>query len=295
MKVLQAFVGCVAYALLWSANALYALVPDNWAYGFGGAIAACIYPFFPKRRQIAVDNILQAGITADVKEARRIARRSWCHLAGHIAEALKVPNVVTRDNWRAHLDETGAPPETVKLLLEETNKPIILASAHHGVWEAATNLLSFARPMIAISRTQNNPYVAKWMKMHHFRGPVTLIDKNHGFTTDALRQWQREKAALTLLMDQHAGRKHGVKCDFMGREAWTFTTAARLAIRSGAPIVVGSFVRVAPFTYRLLGGTPLRYDRDADLAAATAELNVRLAEAIRQYPDQYLWAHRRWR
>ena len=66
-------------------------------------------------------------------------------------------------------------------------------------------------------------------------------------------------------------------------------------IKYGYPIVVGSFVRVAPFKYRLVGGAPLVFGPDTDLAAATAELNVRLGEAIRLFPEQYLWAHRRWR
>lgn len=295
MKLLSAVVGYGACAALMAANSLYLLVPKRRAYGFGKLMGKAIYPFFPKRRRIAVDNILKAGITGDVREAARIARESWAHLAGHICEALKVPLVINRENWREHLEEDGAAPETVKLLLEDTQQPILLVSAHHGVWEAATNLLSFARPMIAIARTMNNPYVAKWMKTHHFRGPVTVIDKQHGFTTEVIRQWKRENAAMTILMDQHANPRHAVRCDFMGRPAWTFTTAARMAIKYGYPIVVGSFVRVAPFKYRMVGGTPLRFGPDADLAAATAELNARLGEAIRLFPEQYLWMHRRWR
>ena len=295
MKFLQTLLGLFVYGALWTINALYAIVPKNRAYGFGAALARFFYPFFKKRRRIAVDNILKAGITSDPAEADRIARMSWGHFVGHIFEALKVPGVITRENWREHLDESGGAPEAVKLLLEETDKPILLVSAHHGVWEAATNLLSFARPMIAIARTMNNPYVAKWMSRHHFRGPVTVIDKNRGFTLDVIRQWKRENAAMTILMDQHANPHHAVRCDFMGRPAWTFTTAARLAIRYGYPIVVGSFVRTAPFRYRLVGGEPLRFAPDANLTAATAKLNERLAAAIRQYPEQYLWAHRRWR
>ncbi len=295
MKVQEAIIGGCACAALGLANAAYTLVPKRQAYQFGRAIASAIYPFFPKRRRIAEENILKAGITADPREAARIARLSWAHLAGHVCEALKVPLVINRDNWREHLDESGADPATVKLLLEETTKPILLVSAHHGVWEAATNLLSFARPMIAIARTMNNPYVAKWMKAHHFRGPVTVIDKQHGFSSAVIRQWQREAAAMTILMDQHANPRHAVRCDFLGREAWTFTTAARLAIKYGYPIVVGSFVRVAPFKYRMVGASPLVFGPDADLAEATAMLNRRLGDAIRLYPEQYLWAHRRWR
>jgi len=268
---------------------------DERAYAIGSAFGLALYPLFRKRRRLAVDNVLKAGCASDLKEADRIARVSWGHLVGHVCEALCVPHVVNRDNWRDHLDVSEGHPDTVRLLLDETDRPILLVSAHHSVWEAATNVLSFARPMIAIARTMNNKFVANWMKNHHFRGPVTIVDKNHGFTSDVMRQWTRENAAMTILMDQHANPRHAVRCDFMGRAAWTFTTAARLAIRTGVPIVVGSFVRVAPFRYRLVGDSPLVFGKDANLADAVAQLNARLGDAVRKYPEQYLWAHRRWR
>ena len=264
------------------------------AYGFGCGFAALLWPFFVGRRRLSVANILKCGITSDVREAKRIARRAWCHFAGHICEALCVPGVITAENWREHLDvTTDASPKIARLLLESPETPILLVSSHHGVWEAATNLLSFARPMIAIARAMNNRLVAGWMKKHHFRGPVTVIDKNHGFTPDVLRQWVETRAAMTILMDQHASK--GMRLEFLGRPAKTFTSASRLAIRTGYPVVVGSFVRVAPYRYRLVGGDPVTFAKDADRAAATQLLNDRLGEAIRKYPEQYLWMHRRWR
>lgn len=263
------------------------------AYSIGAGLAALVWPLFPKRRRISVENLLRGGVASDEGQARRLAKAAWCHLPGHIAEALFVPQVINASNWREHLDVEGADPDAVRLLLDETDKPIILVSAHHGVWEAATNVLSFARPMIAIARVMNNKFVARWMAKHHFRGPVTVIDKNHGFTPDILRQWVETKAAMTILMDQHTSK--GPVLKFLGRPAQTFTSATRLAMRYGYPIVVGSFVRVAPFRYRLVGGVPLRFSRTDDKLAATQLLNDRLGEAIRKYPEQYLWAHRRWR
>lgn len=263
------------------------------AYDIGSGFASCLWPFFFKRRRISVDNIMKCGVTSDAKEAKRIAKKAWCHLAGHICEALAVPNVVTKDDWRDHLDVSEADPEAARLLLDEPETPILLVSAHHGVWEAATNILSFARPMMAIARVMNNKLVARWMAKHHFRGPVTIIDKNHGFTTGVLRKWEEDNAALTILMDQHTSK--GARLTFLGRPARTFTSAARLAIRSGRRIVVGSFVRTAPYRYKLVGGAPVAFPRDADVEAAAQVLNNRLGDAIRRYPEQYLWAHRRWR
>jgi KDO2-lipid IV(A) lauroyltransferase len=98
---------------------------------------------------------------------------------------------------------------------------------------------------------------------------------------------------MTILMDQHTSG--GAMLTFLGRPARTFTSATRLAMRSGRRIVVGSFVRVGPYRYRLVGGSPVSFPKDADKNAATQLLNDRLGEVIRKYPEQYLWAHRRWR
>jgi KDO2-lipid IV(A) lauroyltransferase len=263
------------------------------SYDIGCRLALLLWPLFKKRQRISVENILKCGITDDVLRAEEIARNAFCHFAGHVFEALAVPKVINKDNWREHLDFADATPDVVKLLLDTPDTPILLVSGHHGCWEAATNLLSFARPMIAIARVMDNKILAKWMKKHHFRGPVTVINKNDGFKPRIMRQWFETKAAMTILIDQHAS--NGSRGTYIGRPARTVTSAARLAIRYGYPIVVGSFVRIAPFKYRLVGGDPVVFSKDMSRDEATQILNDRLQESVRKYPEQYLWMHRRWR
>ena len=36
-------------------------------------------------------------------------------------------------------------------------------------------------------------------------------------------------------------------------------------------------------------------DREADIIKITQTMNKELEKFIRQYPEQYLWAHKRWR
>ena len=264
------------------------------AYGFGCGLAAVFWPLFRKRRRISVDNLMRCGVASDEAEARRIAKQSFCHFLGHMFEALCVPGVITKENWREHLDcESEADPSAVKALLDDTDRPVLLVSGHHGCWEAATNILSFTRPMIAVARVMDSRFLQNWMKKHHFRGPVTIVNKNDGFTKGVLEQWQDEKAAMTILSDQFTYK--GAMLKFFGRPARTVTSAARLAVRYGCPVVVGSFVRIAPYRYRLVGGAPLVFGRDADRDAVAQVLNDRLEDAIRRYPEQYLWMHRRWR
>ena len=263
------------------------------AYGFGCGFAALFWPFFTRRRRISVENILRCRIADDPKEAKRIAKKAFCHFAGHICEALCAPGIITKENYRDHLDFADATPDVVTMLLDRTDTPILLVSGHHGCWEAATHILSMARPMIAIARVMDSKLLQNWMKKHHFRGPVTVISKNDGFRKGIIEKWRSERSAMTILMDQYA--HGGPLLSFLGRPARTVTSAARLAIRYGYPVVVGSFVRIAPFRYRLVGGDPIVFGKDEDRDRATQILNDRLSEAIRKYPEQYLWMHRRWR
>ena len=51
--------------------------------------------------------------------------------------------------------------------------------------------------------------------------------------------------------------------------------------------------------FKLLASEPLYYEstdnHEADILRITIDLNKRLESFIREYPEQYLWAHRRWR
>ena len=51
---------------------------DRKAYDWGSAFARGLFWLFPRRKRIAVENILKAGITGDPKEARRIASDDGC-------------------------------------------------------------------------------------------------------------------------------------------------------------------------------------------------------------------------
>ena len=277
---------------------LYGLIPANKAYDIGSAFAASLYPLFRKRRRIAIDNILQAKITADPAEADRIARRAFGHLAGHVCESIKVGKVVNAANWREHITFDG-PEEAWKLLMESPGLPIMILTGHHGSWEVGACVISFSRPMIAVARKMNNPFVDRYLKRRHFRGNITIVPKKSGFSSGVLRLWAEQKAAMTIVMDQHAGPRHGLKIDFLGRPAGTHTSPARLHLKTRAPILAGSIIREGPFRYRMVTGLPIRFeptgDRDADTTRLLTEINARLADVIRRYPEQYLWAHKRWR
>ena len=298
MNPLRLTLAYVEYLAIRVAGLLYSLIPARKAYALGARFTSALYPLFRKRRQIAISNIIEAHITDDPHEADRIARKAFGHLAGHLCEALKVGDVIGPDNWREHITFDG-PDASWKLLMESPDVPIMILTGHLGAWEVAVSIISYTRPMIAVARKMNNPFAERFLKARHFRGQITIVPKKLGFAPSVLRLWKEQKAAMTLVMDQHAGPKQGVRVDFMGRPASTHTSPARLHLKTGAPILAGAFIRDSAFHYRMVTGDPIRFtptgDKEKDTSDLLTEINRRLEAVVRRYPEQYLWAHKRWR
>lgn len=298
MRLFLPIIHLLQYLLVRLAMALYVLMPASKAYAFGYRLASSAYPLFKNRRRIAIDNIMRAGITTDADEAARIARASFCHFLGHLLEALKVPKVVNKQNWKDHIVYAESDAENWKTLMVDLDTPVMLITGHLGSWEAAVSIIPFTRPMMAIARTLDNPMLTNFLKKSQFRGNVMIISKKNGFSGDVMREWKATKSALTIVMDQHAG-KAGIRVDFLGRPASTHTSPARIYLASGAPIVVGAFVREGLFKYRMIGEPPIVFTptgkKENDIEALTIAMNQRLGNLIRKYPEQYLWMHKRWR
>ena len=294
MKLIY-FLQYLAVAAFWW---LYKLVPVRLAYPMGAGLGRGLFALFrrTKRARVAIDNVVLAGLGKTRHEAYLIARNSLGHFIGHLFEALRASEVITRDNWREYMT-LEMTPETEKLLFNPTC-PVLMATGHLGSWEAAITAIVSARPMMVVARLMDNPYVQKFLERHNFRGGITVLPKQHGFSRQVIRRWTSENAALAILFDQYCSR--GVLAPFFGYEVPCHTSPVRLHLKTGAPILVGGFLRTGPLKYKMVAiGDPITEipggDTQEALRAMTAELMSRLEQVIRMAPEQYLWLHRRWR
>ena len=103
---------------------------------------------------------------------------------------------------------------------------------------------------------------------------------------------------LAILLDQHA-RKGGVVVDFFGRPASTHRSAAVLHLATGAPLCFGACIRTGPMKFRIRLAALIRHtstgNHKQDVQSILERLTHELEARIRTDPEQYLWAHRRWR
>ncbi len=277
------------------ALAIVDVMPLSVAEGFARFLADIYCELNVKRRQVAIDNIKRSGIAEDDDETRRIARDSFRHFAVLIIESIKSDRFFDKENWRDKV-EMDIPEETMELL-KKPGQGILLVSGHLGNWEVAAQLLSYLKPVMAITRDMNNPYSNNLILKRKSRERLTLTPK-HSADGGRFLNVLRNGEVLALLNDQYA-RDRGMKVDFFGSPAETHTAVAMLHFITKAPICFGYCVRTGSMSFKFKATKPMVFkptgDRNADTRAVLESLNRELEAAIREYPEQYLWAHRRWK
>jgi KDO2-lipid IV(A) lauroyltransferase len=101
-----------------------------------------------------------------------------------------------------------------------------------------------------------------------------------------------------ILLDQHAGRRHGVLVPFFGRPAWTTPIVAEIAMKYRVP-VIPAFAWWAPGNrYHMEISPAIHLEGDLtpeNVTANTALLTRIIEDAVRRDPCQWFWVHRRWR
>jgi KDO2-lipid IV(A) lauroyltransferase len=239
---------------------------------------------------------LDMAFGSDLGEAekRRILLRMFQHLAQNAAEfafysspTAPAPDVVTDASSRQVLDE-----------INQAGAPVVFVTAHLGNWEllgltgggVSLSLNTVARPL-------DNARLNRWITSLRERGPqkTCLAKGAPAVLTKALARGE----AVVLLADQNQ-KKHGVFVTFFGLPAATTPTPALLSLRTGAPVVAACLVRDgAPSRFQACFAPPI-YPRsnsplDAEIGRITQAFTWTLEEWIRQYPEQWLWSHRRWR
>ena len=258
-------------------------------------LADVVYLADRPRRRVACENVLRAGIAATPKEADRIAKASFRHFAIMVLEGLQFSQIFGEDGWRDRVDMDIAPEAAD--VLRDPNRGAILISGHVGSWSVAGHALSHIKPVVAIAKNMSNPYTDRLLKERQPSSRLQLISNRDADIT-RFPSILKEGRILALMMDQYA-QKRGMVVDFLGRPASTHTSPAMLHLVSRAPLLFGYAIRTAPLTYRLCIHPPIirspSGDRRADVRGILEQLNRELERVIRTHPEQYLWAHRRWR
>jgi KDO2-lipid IV(A) lauroyltransferase len=177
----------------------------------------------------------------------------------------------------------------------EGGRGAVIVTGHFGNWEVAgASLTARGVPLDVVAVRQRNRLVDRLIRETRERLGMRVIYR--GGSTKELLDSLRQGHAVALVADQDA-RSRGVFVPFFGRLASTYRGPALLALRSGAPLYLGSVTRRSDGTYAVrvrrlevpeAGGA-------RRVEAITAQVTAALEAAVREAPGQYFWQHRRWK
>ena len=272
----------------------------QFAWRLARGVAALLFRFGVKRK-ILLTNLSIAFPELSEAEREELGRRTMEHFGSLVIDVLFQRRMVRRSNFYRRFDITGWSRDYLKKHGEEglrqRSHGVMFVTAHLGNWELASGFFSMLGVSIApVYRSPQNPFLDKLVRKIRLDSQFETIEKRGAVRT--MIDHLEAGGNIGFLFDQEAG--HGLYVPFFGKPACTHKTPAVLARNNGVKILFGVVLRHGDFFRYEARGELLDLQRetgnpDADLTAITADLMGRLENDIREFPEQYLWMHRRWK
>ena len=277
----------IEYVLFRIVAGIIGALPLDFASAVSGRIWRFLAPWLP-RQQRAHEGLALAFPELSFAERERILSAMWDNLGRTFAEFFHLPQILAEERI------TFEAPEKFDAILKRG--PFIVCSLHLGNWElAGVAGLRLKLPMTGVYQALTNPLVDRWTyeKRRPFF-PGGLFDKSPA-TSRALIRLARAGGYTSFIADLREGR--GADVPFFGRPALSNPFPALLARVAGLPLYAVRVKRVGGVHFSVNiepVEVPVSEDRDADVLSATAALQARFEEFIRETPEQWMWSHRRW-
>jgi KDO2-lipid IV(A) lauroyltransferase len=242
------------------------------------------------RRRVAEDNLARAFPERTPRERAAILRAHYRELGRVVVEYARLAELARAPRGRVVAEVRGA-----EHLEAARGRGAILLSGHFGNFELLGAVLGQMNPVDEIVRPLSNPGVEAILARQRAGAGLTSISADRGIR----RVFESLRAGRWVAMvgDQDA-RRHGVFVPFLNRPASTALGPARIALATGAPIIMGFVTRAADRRLVLDVEPPLAIaEPDAPDAALrlTALHSARLEAQVRAHPEMWFWLHRRWK
>jgi KDO2-lipid IV(A) lauroyltransferase len=281
---------CLARGVLKALGAL----PHPAARGVCAALATLSYWFWPRLRKVGHFNLKLAFPEWSVRQRRRVLFGLFRNFGRMLADFAHFPRW-NRQNIERLIIYDGFEHYA---RAQSQGRGVLFLTAHFGNWE----LGSFAHgvygyPCHFVVRELDNPPLDRLINAYRCLSGGKAIEKRD-FARQVLRAFAQGEA-VGILIDQNMLAGEGVFVDFFGRAACTTTGPARVARKTGVPIVLGLVIWDANLhKYRLRFESVewiRREDPEEEILVNTASFTHLIEEYVRRYPEQWLWVHRRWK
>jgi Kdo2-lipid IVA lauroyltransferase/acyltransferase len=263
-----------------------------------GRIARLIGPALPEQR-IGRANLTAAFPEKPPQEIEAILAGVWDNLGRVGAEFAHIDHIWDYDPAHPGNSRIEIAPRTHELFarLKNDGKPALIFASHLGNWEfpalagpahGVDSAVLYRRPNSAAADRIINEMRRVNM------GELIPAGRDAPFRlAEALEQGKH----VGMLVDQYW--TGGVEVTFFGRKTRANPTLARLRRHVECPIHGARIIRLPGNRFRAELSEEVQPVRDAageiDIQGTMQAITSVVEGWIREYPDQWLWLHRRWR
>lgn len=272
------------------------LLPANAAIATTAFLARFLGMWHP-RTKLARENLKLAFPEKSDTEIEKILRASWEHLGRTAAEYAFLDKIFSLDpeNPEAGRFEISGVENFIEL--RDHDGPAICFTAHTGNWEVLpVGAAAFDLNITALFRPPNNPYLAREVLKARTTSMGHLVPSKAGAAW-ALSGVMDGGGKVGVLADQYFARGPEVK--FFGRVTAANPLLAKLARNYDCPVYPARTIRLPNGRYRIELQEKLPLPRDDRGKVDTQRLTQQVTDVmegwIREYPEQWLWLHDRWR
>jgi KDO2-lipid IV(A) lauroyltransferase len=283
------------YLLVRGVSFLINLLPESFALWVGRQMGNVAYYLDWEHRNVALQNLRIAfGQEKSEEERRSIAKRNFQHMGMMVIEFFRILGMDT-ETYRKKVSVEGL-EEALKLL--EKKKGGLLLIGHFGNWELMGIMSKVIQiPIFAIAKPiKENEKLYRFILEIRDKAGLKIISPENG--VQKVMHALSKNWVVAILIDQRAKRSRAVWVEFFGKKAPTMPGLAVMAIKSGAPVVPAFMIRNGFQKHRLVVKKPVELVLTGDMEK-DVEINMQrftrvLESMIREYPDQWIWIHRRW-
>lgn len=274
-------------ALLW----LLVQLPYAWLLALGRLLGALMYRFARDRRQVIERNLQLCFPQLSAAEQQRLVRENFASMGIAFFE-------MAMSWWwyQPRLRKLGS-VEGLEHLQQAAadGQGVILMALHFTTLEIGANLLGQLHTIDGMYRQHKNPlfdFVQRRGRERH-NLDSTAIERED---VRAMLKVLRAGRAIWYAPDQDYGRKQSIFLPLFGVNAATVTATSKFTRLGKA--------RVVPFTqqrlvdgsgYKLVIHPPLQDFPGGSEEADCLRINQWIEQAVSACPEQYLWAHRRFK
>jgi KDO2-lipid IV(A) lauroyltransferase len=275
--------------------AILGVLPRSLARVAGAGIGWLAFRLLDRLRKVGLRNLELAFPEKTAPEREIILRTVYRNLGWLLAEFCQMSSY-TPEQASRFIEYDGLENY---LAARERGRGVLVLTGHLGAWELSSfyhSLMGY--PMGMVIRRLDNPLVDEFVNRIRCLHGNRVMHKDD-FARGLIAS-MRAGETVGILMDTNMTPPQGVFVPFFGAEACTASGMARIARKTEAAVVPGFLLwEERQQRYVLRFGKELNLvhtaDSEADAVANTALFTSVIEGYVRDYPEQWLWMHRRWK